>query len=703
LPSNEGKQSQSGKQGNRGPRVWRPAPKTAPDSHSAPLCAPAVAAAAPSVIRLGKPRDSASFHASGGYTSTDGGTPSGLVITVGTSGDGLASREVGAAVSRPQSKKRQHFDAKPDAAVAFSAPTPSVHSDRVVAAAAPPVPHGHGHSHHGSKHATGTQGSGIDRSFLSSQRWTDPDIAAKLSAPSKRALSEAFGFEFMSRIQSETLHHLLCGSDVFAKAKTGGGKTIGFLLPAVERLVATGSVGRRGAFGILVISPTRELALQTLEEARTLTKFHAHMRVHALIGGTNINGERQRLCHSGGVPSADILIVTPGRCVDHISSTTGFADALGQVRTLVLDEADRLLDMGFEPALNEIRRVLPLSSAGRQTLLFSATVPPGVTSVAQKFLKRDAPLIDTVGEDSTATNPQVTQEAMVLPASSVIPALARVLGFIACTQPDHKVIVFFTTARQTGYLASVFEKLSFAAADGRRIALNLVEMHSRKSQSARTSAAERFRTSSGVIMFSSDVSARGMDYPDITHVIQVGITDREQYIHRVGRTARAGKQGCGLLLLADYEVPAILPALSDLPLSFSTGASSITGGVANGLPGHESQRAGSVCGAVAVLPTLGAALAGVARDDELLKESSQAYGAALGFYNSSLKKLGWSKERLVQEMNSLWLTLGCPEVPVMPVDTLGKMHLRGTKGLREGPSLKGHGGRRSGGFGAGGR
>lgn len=554
-------------------------------------------------------------------------------------------------------------------------------------------------AHHAPKHASGTQGSGIDRSFLSSQRWTDADIASKLSVPSKRALSEAFGFEFMSRIQSETLHPLLSGSDVFAKAKTGGGKTVGFLLPAVERLVATRCAGRRGAFGILVISPTRELALQTLEEARTLTKFHARMHVTALIGGTNINGERKRLCHNGGAPAADIVIVTPGRCVDHISSTPGFADALGQIQTLVLDEADRLLDMGFEPALNDIRAVLPSSSDGRQTLLFSATVPPGVTTVAQKFLKRGAPLIDTVGEDATATNPQVTQEVMVLQAASVIPALARVLGFIATTQPDHKVIVFFTTARQTGYFASIFEKLSFPSADGRRTALNIVEMHSRKSQSARTSAAERFRTSSGVIMFSSDVSARGMDYPDITHVIQVGITDREQYIHRVGRTARAGKQGCGLFLLADYEVPVILPSLSDLPLSYSTSASVITGGAVNGLPGHASPR-GGVCPPVEVLPTLAAALAGVARNDELLKESSQAYGAALGFYNSSLKKLGWSKERLVAEMNELWLTLGCPEVPIMPVDTLGKMHLRGTKGLREGPSLKG--GRRPGGF-AGGR
>ncbi len=531
-------------------------------------------------------------------------------------------------------------------------------------------------------------------------KWTDPSIASVLSDGARRALSEAFRFEFLSKVQAATLPLLLRGEDCFAKAKTGGGKTVGFLLPAVERLLSSRRAGAPGTIGILVVSPTRELALQTLEEAKILTRFQPGIRVAAVIGGTNINGERGRIGGKGGAPSLDILIATPGRCVDHLESTPGFREALGRASVVVLDEADRLLDMGFEAQLNAIRDALPPASAGRQTLLFSATVPEAVKKVAHRFLRVGYPMVDTVGEDDTATNPQVVQEALVLPSASVIPALARVLAHIAANDPSHKVVVFFTTARVVGYFASIFEALALPG--GRR--LNIVEMHSRKSQGARTAAADKFRSSRGaIVMFSSDVSARGMDYPDITHVIQVGLTDREQYIHRLGRTARAGKSGVGLLILADYEARPLLRELADIPITLSMRDSAVTGGAVAGLEGHPRPDTHPIApaAAIAAFPPLTAALASVGRDEALLEEADRAYSASLGFYKGALRRIGWRPVELVAEMNALWLTLGCPRVPTVPVDTLGKMGLRGTPGLKEGPPHRGGGGGggRGGGFG----
>ena len=548
--------------------------------------------------------------------------------------------------------------------------------------------------------AVGTQGSGIHTAFLSTKRWNDADIA--LSPPTMRALTESFKFEFLSKVQAATRPLLLRGEDVFAKAKTGGGKTLGFLIPALERLVARGGVGRAGAVGILVVSPTRELALQIWEEAKTLGEFHRGLRIQAIIGGTNMSSEARRMTEgvSGGRVAIDILVATPGRACDHIENTPGFVTALGCVSVLILDEADRLLDMGFEKSISQIERACPrgapaptsataLRPAGRQTLLFSATVPEGVKMVAHRLLRQGYPMVDTVGADDSATNPQVTQEALVVRPEDVVHALARTLTHIANTNPAHKTVVFLTTARMTGYMATIFERSALPRRNGSTFKLNVVEMHSRKSQGQRNAAAERFRAGSGMVMFSSDVSARGMDYPGITEVIQVGLTDRESYIHRLGRTARAGREGAGLLILSDFEAGALLPDLSDLPINNAGPASELTGGTAAGLPGLPPQppfvppvgggkravgdafvRRFAVCPPIQPLPAVSAALLGVRNDAELLKEANQAYGAALGFYNGALRKMGWDKPELVAQMNALFLTLGCPEVPIVRVARL---------------------------------
>jgi hypothetical protein len=281
--------------------------------------------------------------------------------------------------------------------------------------------------------ATPTATAGASQAFLSERRWAE--VQAQLSPPLYRALREAFLFDRLAKVQGATLELLLRGEDVFAKAKTGGGKTLAFLVPALDKLLRAGSGGGggRGRIGALVISPTRELALQILQEARTLATFAPSLRVDCCIGGTNINSERGRFS-SGGAPTVDVLVATPGRCVDHIKTSPGFAQALGAVRVLVLDEADRLLDMGFERDISLIQS--HLRGPGRQTMLFSATVPEAVKSVAHRLLRVGYPMVDTVGSEDTATNPQVTQEVMVR-AVVARQAAAPVAPRAAAPKPIH--------------------------------------------------------------------------------------------------------------------------------------------------------------------------------------------------------------------------------------------------------------------------
>jgi len=197
-----------------------------------------------------------------------------------------------------------------------------------------------------------------------------------------------------------------------------------------------------------------------------------------------------------------------------------------------------------------------------------------------------------------------------------------------------------------------------------------------------------------------------MDYPDVTFVVQVGLTDREQYIHRIGRTARAGKKGSGLLILADYEAPALIPDLGDLPIEISGPRSLLTGGAACGVPGIESKSSvaaisggkWTVSGAVASPLEVGAVLATVERDEELKKECEQSYQGWLGFYKGFLKKMRMDPASLVAECNRLYVSFGLKEPPVIGRDVLGKMGLRGVPGIREGPG-KSQGGRGGGGGG----
>jgi ATP-dependent RNA helicase MSS116 len=476
---------------------------------------------------------------------------------------------------------------------------------------------------------------------FSNDRFADLPI----NALTRRALAETFKYEFMSPVQSETLPPILHGKDCLAKAKTGTGKTLGFLIPTIEKVI-----GLRDANMIvgnlipcLVLSPTRELAAQIAKEAELLLTFIPKMTTVTIFGGTNINKDVRAL--SGRV---DFLVATPGRLLDHLQNY-GLAQRLAMVNTLIMDEADQLLDMGFRPDIEKILRLLEPSKGTRQTLLFSATVPPSVKEIAKLSLRAGYSFVDTVGEEQEQTHKHVRQEIVVCGNDAQVVHMAAALDQHIAAVPDAKVMVFFCTARLTQSMALLFQSMGYS---------NVMQIHSRLSQPARTKVSERFKQSRSAILFSSDVSARGMDYPDVTFVLQVGIVEREQYIHRLGRTARAGKSGGGMIILAPYEHNSMRRDLKDMPLQDSYPP--ITPALTN---------------------KVNTALSRVPGNAELKAATEQAYRAWLGYYNGNLRKCGFDKPSLVQEANRVAGYLGLVQQPSLLKKTVGMMGMKGVPGL----------------------
>ena len=231
-----------------------------------------------------------------------------------------------------------------------------------------------------------------------------------ISPLTKRAVAEILCYETLTAVQAETLPLALQGIDLIAKARTGTGKTVAFLLPTIERLLAAG----RGDGGVraVAISPTRELASQIHAEAEQLISFHPQLSSRAVVGGTKVQQDVYALAHRP--PS--ILVATPGRLNDLLHEQ-GMLHAFSSLQVLIFDEADQLLDMGFRPAIERILSALRSTAATRQTLLFSATMPQDVAQVAKIATRPGAKMVDTVGEESN-TNAQVAQSATVCAAAA---------------------------------------------------------------------------------------------------------------------------------------------------------------------------------------------------------------------------------------------------------------------------------------------
>ncbi|KAJ7531792.1 hypothetical protein O6H91_14G058700 [Diphasiastrum complanatum] len=456
----------------------------------------------------------------------------------------------------------------------------------------------------------------------------------KLSALSIRALHEVLGYETMTIVQEATLPIILQGKDVLAKAKTGTGKTIAFLLPAIEKVLqgSGNSLARQKPIEVLVICPARELAMQAASEATTLMKYHKGLGVQVVIGGTSMPAESTKF----KTLPCQVLVATPGRLLDHMEKTPEFANRLKGLKVLVLDEADRLLDMGFRNSLLSILKALPKE---RQTLLFSATIPKEVHGMSKIALKPDHMFIDTVGQEDE-THALVKQQYLIASQEKILPVIYSLLQQHIAEEPAYKVLVFCTTANITAFMASLYTKLGF----------NTREIHSRKTQSYRTRVSDEFRKSKGgIIMFTSDVSARGVDYPDVTFVLQIGLpSGREQYIHRLGRTGRAGKEGEGMLLLLPWEKP-FLKKVQDLSIEAVT-----TPEISSTLY-HQISSALSKVG------------------DPKIQE--RAYQSWLGYYTSC--QLDMDKRTIVQLAAQFSTSIGLDEPPILPRNTIRKMGLNG--------------------------
>ncbi|CAO1630115.1 unnamed protein product [Parajaminaea phylloscopi] len=458
-------------------------------------------------------------------------------------------------------------------------------------------------------------------------------------------------FEFMSVVQAATVDAALSGVDVLAAARTGTGKTLAFLIPVIQRLTQMRNRRKEQVY-VLVLSPTRELAIQIQREADMLLRQLKDIGVQHVVGGTNMSAETKRLTAN----PCNILVATPGRLLDHLNNGN-LSSKLSDLCVLVLDEADRMLDMGFRNELEQIKARLPdRRQVHRQSLLFSATYPKTVLQVADVLPNHQ--YINTIPEEEQNTHEHVPQVQQVVPMHDVLPAtLAHVLQERQNRPGQAKIIAFFPTARATGLAYEVLSQMPGLGP--------MWEIHSRRSQGQRARASDEFRKSADGILFSSDVAARGVDFPNVSMVIQSGLpSSSDQYIHRLGRTARAGAAGRGVLILADYERFFLSDrVIKSLPLQ----------------PLDAQQTAGIEAALPRCRQITNDALARVSPESK-----AQAYQAALGYYNSSLKSLRWTKGDLVQVMNryaSECLLYPGGNPPGLLAKTVGKMGLRGVPGI----------------------
>jgi ATP-dependent RNA helicase MSS116, mitochondrial len=553
------------------------------------------------------------------------------------------------------------------------------------------------------------------------------DSVQNISAPSKRALKEVLQYEYMTKVQEATLPVILQGHDVVAKAKTGSGKTTAFLLPIIERISTQSPNNNTDKFTAVVLSPTRELATQIATEFKKLATFHPQQiqqnAIITMIGGTNIDKDKRLLEKNRTV--LRLLVATPGRLQDHLTqNTANLVDRLSQVQILCLDEADRLLDMGFRNELEKIMNYMPHSfsknnnnnnDGQRQTLLFSATFPAVMQDITKLAMRNNNnyKLIDTLDpnddQQEGQVNKQVVQKVMVTPLSSHLLALETILqDHIQQQQQSNKktpfkIMVFYTTARIAGYMAELFR------ADPRfptYTDATLLEMHSRKSQGYRTKTANTFHKGSNLILFTSDVNARGVDYENVTLVVQVGApSSKEQYIHRLGRTARAGNAGTGILLLCDFE-RSFLKEMQDLLPNNDDDDDDDDDNNGNGNNNKtmitKSWTAAETSTEQAHLQQL------LSKDKQLCNSAGAAYQAFLGYYNSNVKRFKINgKKELVQLANEYATVIGFPRdgpPPALQAKTVGKMGLKGVEGLnieRGGGGGGGNGGGERGGRGGG--
>jgi ATP-dependent RNA helicase RhlE len=349
-----------------------------------------------------------------------------------------------------------------------------------------------------------------------------------LSQPVLQALALK-GYDSPTPIQTQAIPTVLTGRDLLGIAQTGTGKTAAFMLPSIDRLVASDQRPKPRSCRMLILAPTRELAGQIAESAREYAHF-AHLKVVTVFGGTSVSRNKQELARG-----VDVCVATPGRLVDLAEQR---AIDLSSVEILVLDEADQMLDLGFIHALKQIVRLLPKQ---RQTLFFSATMPNAIRQLADQYLT-DPAQVSVAPQATTAE--RVIQQVAFCQNTEKQAFLTILLREGFASKEMDRVLVFTRTKHGAD---RVVKKLA-------QVGIRANAIHGNKSQPQREKALGEFRQGTARILIATDIAARGIDVSGISHVINFELPNvAEQYVHRIGRTARAGAAGVAISLCAPDE------------------------------------------------------------------------------------------------------------------------------------------------------
>lgn len=355
-------------------------------------------------------------------------------------------------------------------------------------------------------------------------------LRGRVSESTLNAIKE-MGFEKMTEIQARAIPPLLEGRDLVGAARTGSGKTLAFLIPVVELIHKLKFMPRNGT-GAIIISPTRELSMQTFGVLKELMDKHHHQTYGLLMGGANRQIECQKL-----EKGLNIIVATPGRLLDHLQNTPDFL--YKNLQTLIIDEVDRILEIGFEEDMKQIVNLLPKR---RQTMLFSATQTEKTEALSKLALKKEPIYVGVDDHKEEATVDGLEQGYIVCPSDKRLLVLFTFLK----KNRRKKVMVFFSSCLSVKYHHELFNYIDLA----------VMSIHGKQKQAKRTTTFFQFCNAESGILLCTDVAARGLDIPAVDWIVQYDPPDDpKEYIHRVGRTARGeGSSGHALMILRPEEL-----------------------------------------------------------------------------------------------------------------------------------------------------
>lgn len=448
-----------------------------------------------------------------------------------------------------------------------------------------------------------------------------------------KAVQDVFKYETMSKPQASAIPVALEGKDVLLRSSTGSGKTLTFLLAGLQRHLS--SKLSPGTLGVLVLTPLREVALQTREEAAKLLHYLPSRGAQVVIGGTDLKKETRTLA----TQPCDILIATPGRLLQNHLADKAFAERMKTVHTVILDEADRMLDPSFAFAVRSIFQYLPPKEQ-RQAMLVSATIDARVQEAAKKYLRDDFVFLTTVVETTEhQVNDRIDLHVLQVQPGHWLATLEQLL-----VQQPKKTLVFMPATSWTSLTAQL---LRAAGHD------QVHEFHGGLSQPQRERALRTFTSDPKGVLIASDAAARGLDIQDIDRIIQIGVTDVAGFVQRSGRTARAGRKGQSIWVLGTDETN-LLKEFGKIPFQ------PLVPALVNGSTPS---------------PALSAVLQRASTQPALRKEIEMSFRGTLGSYASNRKRLGWTAQNLVDAIKQRFEAVGMKEPPKMSANLLQKMNL----------------------------